>query len=360
VSFAGGLVTGAECTRDAEKIGMKQADLDNFGSLAPAWTACYLADKQYVSLLFQNTNATARDASWRTTMTLLQPKTCGSFISADRRSRGVFVVGVFGVDGEPAIFWEDTALPLFGIFRPPGQDTSVGVSNVQSYFTQHTGFDLEAKPCSSILESNGESGSSGAIGSSAVDSSSAVGSSSAIGSSPSASSSGSTDPQACAATPLDANHMSPCIKGIAGKAPQTKTLCVPDEKLLRQLIAQLKNAGLTPVAFTACVFETGELAVTAIYLQFADADTRDSFFTTMSVGETSKTWSQGGRSGKSVTSTDKGTSPNTGSAQVLWSVDDLPIVALAQGTAGRDKTVADTALMEPLTVFWTSTLLPQG
>ena len=375
--LAGNLVNGSECTKDAGKLQLSQQEVDNFGALAPVWAACFSGDGRFLSLLFQHTNGAARNASWQTTLTLVEPQQCGTFLSSSR-PRGIYVVGVWKADGEPAVLWQDTALPLFGILRPPGSNSALRVHDALTYFAGTSGFRLDSQDCDRIVEGGvgstsaaGTGTSTAGIGSGSAGtgtstaspgsgtagtgtSTAGIGSGSA-GTGTAGTGSSQVDPDSCPTTPLDGNHMSPCIKKIAGKALRAKVLCVPDEKLLEPLTTALKNAGMSAAALSSCAFRQPDLNATTIYLQFSNTRDRDTVFSSMSGDGTAGSWSQGGRSGRSTPSI-----PKAGQVQIVWSIDNLPIVAYVQAQPPDGGTMTDAELQAKLTAFWRSTLLPSG
>ena len=342
-AIAGNLVNGSECTKDAQKLQLTRQEVDDVGALAPIWNACLSVDGRFLSLLFQHTNSAASNASWQTTLTLMEPQRCGTFL-ASFGPRGIYVIGVWRADGEPAVLWQDTALPVFGVVRARGKNSALGVQDALSYFAGNSGFRLDSQDCAQILGSAGGSTSSGAgTGSSAA------------GTGSSAAGTSQADPNSCPATPLDGNHMSPCIKKIAGKALEAKVLCVPDEKLLEPLTTALENAGRSAAAISSCAFRQPDLIATTIYLQFPNIQDRDTVFTSMSGDGKVGSWSQGGRSGRSTPSI-----PTAGQVQIVWSIDNLPIVAYVQAQPPDGGTLTDAQLQAKLGAFWRSTLLPSG
>ncbi|WP_353648083.1 Hsp70 family protein [Nakamurella sp. A5-74] len=337
-SFGGGLLTDAVCTTDPKKLDVTEEDVNNFGVLSIAWSACFSSDEKYLSLLFHTTNATARDTLWSALgPASFTPKTCGTYLGGT--SRGWYMAGPSKSDEVPTILWEDTGLPLIGLVRPPGETSAVTLDALVGDFTARTGFSVDVQDCSKIApEADGTAGSTASQSTSQASSASAI--------------SGS----GCPATPLDDNHMSPCVRAVSGAAVANKSLCFTSGDQLEQLEAA--GAGQT-VSSAACSFSPDGLVLVAVYLQFKDVSGRDAVFESLAAGDTRSDWSQGGRTGESAAGMiDDDTS------RLIWTLGDTPVLVMSTaevqqgGSPGQGSTVG--ALQTAHEAYWKSVLLPQG
>ncbi|MEJ7649829.1 MAG: Hsp70 family protein [Nakamurella sp.] len=337
-SFGGGLLTGAECTTDPKKLDVTQEDVNNFGVLSIAWSACFSSDEKYLSLLFHTTNTTARDTLWSALgPASFTPKTCGTYLGST--SRGWYMAGPSNSDNVSTIVWEDTGLPLIGLLRPPGETSSITLDALVGDFTARTGFSVDDQDCSRIApEADGTGGSTTAAPSTTQDPPTTI------------------TGGGCPATPLDDNHMSPCVRAISGAAVANKSLCFTSGDQLEQLEAA--GAGQT-VSSAACSFSPDGLVLVAVYLQFKDVSGRDAVFESLATGDTRSQWSQGGRSGEAALGMIDGDT-----SRLMWTLGDTPVLVMSTaevqqgGSTGQGSTAE--ALQTAHQAYWKSVLLPQG
>lgn len=332
--FGGGLLTGAECTTDPKRLEVTEEDVNNFGTLSIAWSACFSSDEKYLSLLFHTTNTTARDTLWTALGPgSFTPKTCGTYLG--NSSRGWYMAGPSSTDDVSTIVWEDTGLPLIGLLRPPGQSSSVTLDTLVGDFTTRTGFSLDEQDCSKIApEADGTSGPSNGASTTRTTPTSAI--------------------SGCPATPLDDNHMSPCVRAVSGAALENKSLCFTSGSQLEQLEAA--GAGQT-VSSAACSFSPDGLVLVAVYLQFKDVSGRDAVFESLVAGDTRSSWSQGGRSGEAAAGM-----IDADTSRLIWTLGDTPVLVMstAEVQQGGSATADAAQLQEDHQAYWKSVLLPQG
>lgn len=343
--FAGKLIDTADCTTDPQRLGLSGEEAGNFGALTIAWSACFSSDGKYVTLLFHTTTPESRIALWKAFTTgQMTAEQCGSFLTTGR-PRGNYASGPSLEDsGEASIVWQDTALPLIGLTRAPGEGTTIDLDSLIGDFTARTGFKLGDQDCADVVPAGEQTGTpSSGLPSSVV--STSVTPPSSTG--PVGSSSGGT--QGCPATPLDANHMSPCILAIAGAVPKQRTFCFEGNAL-----ANLESAGGGKTSsVAACSVGTTTLVITAIYLQFDDLASRDDVFGTLAADDRKDPWESGGFAGSSA----QGMADDT-TERLVWTFDDRPVLVLANAQAVSGTTMSDAELASAFLEAWRTTLLP--
>ncbi|WP_051267221.1 Hsp70 family protein [Nakamurella lactea] len=347
-SFAGGLVTGAECTIDPKKLGITEEEAQAFTTLATVWTACFSQDKTKLAILFQNTSGGSRDVLWEAMLGAepqLTPKTCGSYIGTE--SRGAFVFGTSTDDGEPMLLWEDTGRPLLGMLRPPGAGSLIPEAELRSYFEEQSGLALTEQACTKVLADTGVDATDTNTGTATGGSSTSAGTTTSVNESTVR----PDDPTKCVDAPLDANNMSPCLLMLAGNAPSLKPTCFTGASL-----DNLKDLGedVAPSVVAGCGFTPSLMTATVIYLQFSDTAKSEQVFAALAKSGKKVPWERAGRRGTAVSSL----SDDGRTATVTWTFDDMPVVVYATGQGAAGATVEGESLTMAMDTFWKSSLLP--
>lgn len=339
--MAGGLVTGASCTKDAKELGLSKEEVGSFDALNAQWQACFSKDRSTIALLFQPLNPIGRDAIWQAFAgEQMKPTACGNYVGA--ASRGAFVLGPSTDDRAPMVMWEDTSLPLLGILRPPKADSSLDATKLRSYFETASGLVLDDGDCAKVLADTGVSGAGGSTGPSTATTTTTPRSTTKVNESTVR----PDDPTKCVATPLDKNNMSPCLLMLAGNGPALNPTCFTGQSL-----DQFKDLGdVTPSVVAACTFQPSLMTATVIYLQFSDQEKANRVFDALTKSAKADAWEQAGRRGKAVSAL----AEDGRSATVTWNFDDMPVVIYALGEGKSGASLEGDSLSMAMDVFWDS------